>query len=180
MKSPRISAALLFFAVLALGGCQSLGNLFGSDDTPPQIVAVEEAEPVEAAPAAPATLAPVVPETVPEREPQTAMIDDMDLLELGTDDIRHLFGEPDLVRSEERAELWLYRRAACSVHLVYYADDAVLVYGDDTVYVIGSLDEDDLRVRHVELRPAEEGHSLDETGCLQSLIREIPPGDSAG
>ncbi len=165
----RFSIALLFSAVLALGGCQRSENPPSGEQVGPALVA--ETEP---------TLP--VPEAVvePEPDPPTATIDDMDLLELGTDDIRHLFGEPDLVRSEERAELWLYRRPACSVHLVYYADDEVLVYDDDTVYVLGSLDEDDLRVRHVELRPAEEGDSLDETSCLQSLIREIPPSDSAG
>ncbi len=165
----RFFAALLFSAVLALGSCQRSENLPSGEATAPALVA--EAEPT-----------PPVPEAVvePEPDPPTATIDDMDLLELGTDDIRHLFGEPDLVRSEERAELWLYRRPACSVHLVYYADDEVLVYDDDRVYVLGSLDEDDLRVRHVELRPAEDGASLDETSCLQSLIREIPPGDSAG
>ncbi len=171
----RFSAALLFSAVLALGGCQGSGNLLGGEPVGPALVA--EAEPT---PPTAEAISEAISEPEPEPDPPSATIDDMDLLELGTDDIRHLFGEPDLVRSEERAELWLYRRPACSVHLVYYADDEVLVYGDDTVYVVGSLDADDLRVRHVELRPADEGHSLDETSCLQSLIREIPPGDSAG
>lgn len=111
--------------------------------------------------AAPAALAAATPNTTPDTEVARVAeppppFDPDTLIGLGRAEVATLLGNPNLLRAEPPAEVWLFKAGSCVVHLYLYGDEAM-----------------DYRVRHFEARDRG-GNIIAAQGCVASLLGASP------
>ncbi len=68
--------------------------------------------------------APSVQQATATAPAGTESANSKDLMGMGPDQLQHLFGHPQLVRSETGAEIWQYRAQACVLDLYLYPQEA--------------------------------------------------------
>ena len=158
VTSPRFSVfktALSLAIILGVSGCQTTEK---PDKPAPKSRFIKTVPKAETAPqsiSAPKTQQAHI-------EPQRIFPKINTIQNLSAKDVHALLGEPSFKRSDDPAEIWQYRVAACTLDLFLYEN----------------LDTSERRVAYYEIR-LKQGHSSSEKDCFEFVIKSTDTASKA-
>lgn len=163
----RFPAALALLLLAACGAPSDRAMVASVLDQPGHMAVTPRAEapvvaqptPPPRAPAPVSVPAPAVAAAPPPRVtpvPPRARSRLSELAGLHADLVADRLGKPTLVQSEAPGQVWLYRHAACALHVFLYEETG------------------GYKVRHVETRATNGKPPLDAEACYQAVAGDVP------